>query len=91
MAEKRKYRLVKFSAGMTQELEVITTNAPNPVIEANLKYISCLRKEGETIKNPYEVIESMGYKVICIGSQDDFDYNDLKEMDIQAEFDYYDY
>lgn len=91
MAEKRKYRLVKFSAGMTQELEIITTNAPDPVIEANLKYISCLREEGETIKNPYEIIEAMGYKAICIGSQDDFDSDDLKEMDIQAEFDYYDY
>ena len=89
--EKRKYRLVKFSARMTQELEVIITNAPDPVIEANLKYISCLREEGETIKNPYEVIEAMGYKAICVGSQDDFDTDDLKEMDIQAEFDYYDY
>lgn len=87
----KKYRLVKFSAGMTNEFEIIITNAPDCVIEANLKYNSCLEEEGEAINNPYEVIEVMGYKAICIGSQNDFDFDDLKEMNIEAEFDYYDY
>lgn len=91
MIKKRKYRLIKFSAGMTNDFEIIITNAPDCVIEANLKYNSCLQEERETINNPYEVIEAMGYKAICIGSQNDFDFYDLKEMNIEAEFDYYDY
>lgn len=86
-----KFRNIKITAGMTMEYEIITTNAPDCVIEANLKYNSCLQEEGEKINNPYEVIEAMGYKAICIGSQDDFDFDDLKEMNVEAEFDYYDY
>lgn len=86
-----KFRNIKITAGMTMEYEIISTNAPDDVIEKQLKENSCLEEEGEAINNPYEVIEAMGYKAICIGSQDDFDFDDLKEMNVEAEFDYYDY
>lgn len=86
-----KFRNIKITAGMTMEYEIISTNAPDDVIEKQLKENSRLQEEGEAINNPYEVIEAMGYKAICIGSHDDFDSDDLKEMNIEAEFDYYDY
>ena len=86
-----KFRNIKITAGMTMEYEIISTNAPDDVIEKQLKENSKLQEERETINNSYEVIEAMGYKAICIGSQDDFNSDDLKEINIEAEFDYYDY
>lgn len=37
---KEGFRTVKFTAGMTQEFEIISTNAPDSVIKANMQYIN---------------------------------------------------
>ena len=81
------FRIIKITAGMTQEVEVISTNAPNSVIKANLQFISTCEEEGETIENPYAVIEAMGYIVDVIDCEDD---DDLEEV-VDEAFDYYDF
>ena len=87
--KKAGFRIIKIFAGMTQEFEVISTNAPNSVIKANLQFISTCEEEGEKIENPYAVIEAMGYVVEVLGSQDDFDFDDVEEA-FDESFDYYD-
>ena len=87
---KEGFRTVKFTAGMTQEFEIISTDAPDSVIKANLQYINTCEENGEQIENPYAVIEAMGFKVNCLGCQDDFDSEDMETAIIDAEFDYYD-
>lgn len=82
------FRMIKLNAGMTMEFEVIETNAPDSVIMANMTYISACQENGEQIDNPYAVIEAMGYGVELIGNQDT-----IKpwSLEIDAEFDYYDF
>lgn len=85
------FRTIKITAGMTQEFEIISTNAPDNVIKTQLMYISTCEEEGKTVpENPYEIIEKFGYSVNCLGCQDDFDSDTLKNVVIDAEFDYYD-
>ena len=85
------FRTVKITAGMTQEFEIISTDAPDDVIKLQLKYISTLEEEGKPVpENPYWIIEEFGYVCNCIGSQDDFDSEELKDAKIDVEFDYYD-
>lgn len=86
---KEGFRTVKFTAGMTQEFEIISTDAPDSVIKANLQYINTCEETGEKIENPYAVIEAMGFKVNCLGCQDDFDSEDMEKAIIDTEFDYY--
>lgn len=83
-----KFRIVKLSAGMTMEFEIIKTNAPDCVIMANMTYISACQEDMEDIDNPYAVIESMGYEVELIGNQDT---TDSDEVVVDKEFDYYEY
>lgn len=85
------FRTIKITAGMTQEFEIISTDAPDSVIKANLQYISACQEDGEQIKNPYAIIEAMGYKANRLGCQDNFDSEDMKTAIIDAEFDYYDF
>lgn len=85
-----KFRNIKITAGMTMEYEIISTNAPDDVIEKQLEKNSRLQEDGKTINNPYEVIEAMGFKVNCLGCQDDFDSEDMETAIIDSEFDYYD-
>ena len=86
-----KFRTIKITAGMTQEFEIINTNAPDHVIKLQLMYISTCEEEGKTVPvNPYEIIEDFGYIVNVLGCQDDFDREDLENAEIHAEFDYYD-
>ena len=85
------FRTIKITAGMTQEFEIISTDAPDSVIKAQLTYTSACQEDGEQIENPYSVIEAMGYTVNCLGCQDDFDSEDMETAIIDAEFDYYDY
>lgn len=85
------YRTIKFTAGMMQEFEIISTNAPDSVIKANLQYISSCEEAGEQIENPYAVIEAMGFVAKCLGCQDDFDSDDMERAIIDAEFDYYNF
>ena len=85
------FRTVKITAGMTQEFEVISTNAPDNVIRTQLMYISTCEEEGKTVpENPYGMIEEFGYVVNVLGCQDDFDSEDMETAIIDAEFDYYD-
>lgn len=88
---KNGYRTIKISAGMTQEFEVIWTNAPDHVIKAQLMYIAACEEEGKQVpKNPYRIIEEFGYVVNVIGSQDSLTMEDLEDAIIDEEFDYYD-
>lgn len=83
------YRTIKFTSGMMSDFEIINTNAPDSVIKANMQYINSCEEDGEQIKNPYAVIESMGYVVNLIGNQDDLTSEDLEDAIIDEEFDYY--
>ena len=86
------YRIIKITSGMSQEFEIISTNAPDHVIKAQLMYIAACEEEGKEMPdNPYEMIEKFGYKVKVIGSQDNLTFEDLENAIIDAEFDYYDY
>ena len=86
------FRTVKITAGMTMEYEIISTNAPDHVIKAQLMYISACQEEGKQVsKNPYGMIEEFGYVVNVLGCQDDFDSEDMETAIIDAEFDYYDF
>ena len=88
---KNGYRTIKITAGMTQEFEIISTNAPDHVIKAQLMYISACEEEGKEIpENPYGMIEEFGYVANVIGSQDSLTAEDLQDVIIDAEFDYYD-
>lgn len=81
------FRVVKITAGMTTEFEVISTDAPMEIIEEQLTVNSARQDEGMEINNPYDIIEEYGYVVNILGCQDDFD-NDIA---IDEEYDYYNY
>lgn len=83
------YRTIKMFAGMTGEFEVISTNAPNSVILANMKYVTKLEEEGSTVENPYAIIEAMGFTTNVLGSHEDFSSDDLENAIIDESFDYY--
>ena len=76
-------RIIMIYAGMTGEFEVIKTNAPNEVIEEQLR----ANAKDEHV-DPYDIIEANGYYVDCLGCHDDLDIEDLE---IDKKFDYYDY
>lgn len=85
------YRIIKLYAGMTGEFELILTNATDEAIKAQIAFINAIEEEGLPVpSNPYSIIEGFDYKVSVIGSHYDFDYEDLENMDIAEEFDYYD-
>ena len=85
------FRTVKITAGMTQEFEIIMTDAPDHVLKAQLMYISACEEEGRAVpENSYSMVEEFGYSVTLIGSQDDFSCDDLDEIIVDVEFDYYD-
>lgn len=88
---KEGFRTVKFYGGMTGEFELISTDAPNSVIKAQLTYTSACQEDGEQIENPYAIIEAMGYVVNVLGNHDDFDSEDMETAIIDAEFDYYEF
>ena len=73
-------RTTKIYSGMTEEYEIIRTDAPNQVIEEQLKRYY----DGE----PYELLTNSGYAVEIVGSQYDFDDG---LPDIDKEFDLYGY
>ena len=73
-------RTIKIYSGMSEEYEIIRTNAPDQIIEEQLKeyYDS----------EPYKLLIDAGYTVDLIGCQYDFD-DCLPEID--KEFDLYNY
>lgn len=79
-------RNVKFTAGMTQEFEVIKTNAPSDLIEKQLMFNADLEYHGYAIDNPYGMLEENGYSVQLITSSDEECYFDCEET-----YDWYDY
>lgn len=84
------WRTVKITAGMTGEFEIISTNAPDSLIEEQLKSNSAMMKKGFVIEKPYGIIEVNGFVANVLGCQDDFDSEDMETAIIDAEFDYYD-
>lgn len=80
-------RMVKISAGMTQEFEVIQTNAPDEVILEQIRKNNQRSEEGVVIDEPYDVIEKRGYHVDVIGCQ--YDDELMEKIQIDAEFDAY--
>ena len=85
-----KFRTIKITSSLTGKFELIWTNAPDYLIKAQLMYIIVCEEECKEIpENPYSMIEEFGYIINPFGNQDDFDEEDLKEMVIDAEFDYY--
>ena len=52
-----KMNIIKITAGMMPECEMIITNAPIEVVEIQLR-INCAREEnGKPIDNPYDYVE----------------------------------
>lgn len=84
------FRTIKITAGLTQEFEIIRTDAPNELIEKQLAYNGKLETEGKVIDNSYGMIEDAGYTVTALGSNDGMN-EDLEEAIIDGEFDCYDY
>lgn len=71
-----KMRLIKFYGGMTDEYEIIKTNAPDNIICAAINENSM----GNT--NPYDLITKSGYSLEIIGCQDDFDDKPIPKCDV---------
>ena len=89
---KNEYRTIKITAGMIPEFEIISTNAPDHIIKAQLMYIAACEEEGKQVpQNPYGMIEEFGYVVNVIGNQDNLTTEDLEDVIIDAEFDYYEF
>ncbi len=80
-------RIVKITAGMTGEYEIISTNAPDSIIRDQLTANSLWMENGEDIENPYALLEQEGYIVNVLGSQDD----DMEDTVADVEFDFYEY
>lgn len=85
------FRTIKITAGMTQDFEIIRTDAPNELIERQLVYNGKLETEGKVIDNPYGIVEENGYTVNALGCNDSMTYEDLENAVIDEEFDCYDY
>lgn len=81
------FRTVKITSGMLPEYEIIRTDAPDDVIQEQLKYIIEIENAGGVVDEPYGILESKGYKVVLLGCQDNFDDGEPK---IDVWFDYYD-
>lgn len=80
------------TAGMTTEFDLISTNAPDSVIEKQLAHINRLEEQGEAVPlyNPYTVIVEEGYDVSIIGNQD-MREEEIESIEIDEYFDFYDY
>lgn len=71
-------RLIKIYSGMTEEYEIIKTDAPYNIIcdAINVNENSM----GNT--NPYDLITKSGYSLEIIGCQDDFDNKPIPKCDV---------
>lgn len=87
--DKASGRVIKFISGMTDEYEIIRTDAPKNVIEKQLIDIVTKEEHGETIENPYGIIEEAGYNVEPISSN--IDSIEISDNEISEIYDYYDY
>lgn len=87
---KSNLRIIKLFAGLTEEFEIIETDAPDSVIVANISYINNCLENASFPEDPYEVIKAMGYHVTLMGSHEDYD-NEVVMRIIDKEFDYYKY
>lgn len=83
-----KERVVKISAGMTGEFEVIKTDATDEIIELQLKINNKKQENDDIIDDPYNIIKDHGFNIKVLGSQDDLDLN---EINVNKEFDLYEY
>ena len=81
-----KINIIKITAGMMPECEIIITNAPIEIVEIQLR-INCVREEnGKPIDNPYNYVEQKGYIVDYIEDTDFFDEDKIDHF-----LDWYDY
>lgn len=85
------WRTIKITAGMTGEFEIISTNATDSAIEAQLRMNNRMLEDGIRIDDAYGHIKELGFVVNLIGSHEDLSASDLDEAIIDKEFDYYDY
>mgnify|MGYP004493996769 CR=1 FL=1 len=83
------YRTIKITAGMTSEYEIIWTNAPDELIENQLAHNNQLEESGKEIVNPYGFIEAEGYICNILGNSSSAE--NIDDLIIDKEFDYYDY
>lgn len=83
------YRTIKLTCGSFEEFEIIFTNATDSAIKADIVYFHSKQEEGEQIYKPYEIIELLGYTVNFLADQNDISEEELNEIIIDAEFDYY--
>lgn len=84
--DKASGRVIKFISGMTDEYEIIRTDAPKNVIEKQLIDTVTKEEHGETIKNPYGIIEEAGYNVEFISSN--MDSIEISDNEISEIYDY---
>lgn len=79
-------QIIKLYAGLTEEYEVVRTNAPKKLIEQQMARNNELNVNCE---NPYDLIEKYGFFIesICC-QQDDIESSTLN---IDYELDYYNY
>ena len=88
MGNEIEMRIIKISAGMSGEFELIRTNAPDDIIENQLIRNTKKAEECIPIHNPYVFLEKNGYSVEIMGCQDDFSEEESSAM-AYKEFDYY--
>ena len=81
-------RMLCFTAGMTGEFEVIRTDAPNELIEEQLRINHAKEEQRDVIEDVYGLLKEKGYFVELIGSHDSM--HEIPDG-VDEFFDWYDY
>lgn len=81
-------RLIRIFFGVNDEFVLISTKAPDVLIELQLKKNNDARQNGKIINDPYAFLKECGYDVFIIGCQDDFTSAEAEQLDnlINVEF-----
>lgn len=83
-------RSIRIHAGMTGECEIIRTDAPDCIIEAQIRENSNKQENGTVIIDPYALIKSKGFTIeVVMNSELDAECN--MEVPVDAEFDLHQY
>lgn len=83
-------RSIRIHAGMTGECEIIRTDAPDCIIEAQIRENSNKQENGTVIVDPYALIKSKGFTIeVVMNSELDAECN--MEVPVDAEFDLHQY
>lgn len=89
--KKEGFRFIKLYFSMQEDYEIISTNAPDSLIMAQLVYTNEKECAGEYVESNYDIIESMGYEVETIASHNDSERYTFDDNLIDKYFDYYDF